>query len=257
LSEHPPLFRLDAVAAGDDDERLAAHLEACESCAAYVTRAAEMAARFRAGQGEDAERFIASLETLSAAGGAADASSSADRGGPLETAGAPRRASVFVMMPRAAWIAAPLLAAAALLLIVRGTHEVPHAPEPSVSGEPSFRFKGKLQLAVVRDRQGDQSRVATEVTVRPGDRLRVEVGVNDTRPIEVGFLGEDGTWVLLLAPAVIEAGTHFSERAARFDDTPTAGWIVAGHPEDVARARVSRTFDAVSAIPVIVEHDDP
>ena len=232
MTDHPPVFRLDAHAAGDEDQRVAAHLASCEECAAYVASATEAASEFRRREGAAADAFVAGL---------------ASRRAP------PR--GLLVRLPRAAWVVAPLLAAAALLLIVRGRPGDPGVADPIlVAPGPSIRFKGKkLQLAVVRDRQGDQSRVATEITVRPDDRLRVEVGVDDARPIEVGFLGKDGTWVLLLAPAVLEAGTHLSERSARFDDTPTEGWIVAGDPDDVARAKTTRAFDDVSVIPVVVE----
>jgi hypothetical protein len=144
-----------------------------------------------------------------------------------------------------------MMAAAAVLLLVRTGAQT---TEPSfVSSEPSVRFKGKQQIAVIRDRQGEQSRLTTEVRVRSGDQIRAEISVDETRPVEVGFLGKDGTWILLLAPALVEAGTYFSERAALFDETPTEGWVIAGHPEEVSRAKTTRSFDEVSVLPVIAE----
>jgi hypothetical protein len=149
-------------------------------------------------------------------------------------------------------VAGPLLAAALVFHVVRRPSSRDD-PSPAPTTESANRFKGDIQLAVVLDRGGDQRRLTTEVAVRPGDRVRVEIGVDSARPLVVGMLGKDGTWVVLLAPATLEAGTHFSERAAKFDDTPTEGWIVAGHPDDVERARMTKSFDKVRAIPVVVE----
>lgn len=68
--------------------------------------------------------------------------------------------------------------------------------------------------------------------------------------------GGVGAWwspVPLILPTVLEAGTHISERAAHFDDSPTEGWILAGHPEAVERARTTRIFDEIMAMPVVRE----
>jgi hypothetical protein len=233
MSEHPPAFRLDAHVAGDLDPSVTEHLAACDACTAYIAATTAAAARFAGTEGKKAADFVLALDDRARARARAEA-----------------RPRWIAKVPRAAWVAAPLLAAAALLFLVR----MPTTPLVPAVTEPAVRFKGKMQVAVVRDRNGDQSRIATEVRVRPGDRLRVEVSIDEARSIEVGFLGKDGTWVLLLAPAFIEAGTHFSERAARFDDMPTEGWIIAGIPDDVSRARSRREgFEDVSVIPVIAE----
>jgi len=44
---HPPAPKLDAVAAGDPDPEVSAHLAACEPCAAHVAELTEGAAAFR------------------------------------------------------------------------------------------------------------------------------------------------------------------------------------------------------------------
>lgn len=62
-----------------------------------------------------------------------------------------------------------------------------------------------------------------------------------------GLLGKDGSWLVLLTPALLEAGTHFSERSARFDDAPTEGWILAGEPQTVEGARATHDFSQVAA----------
>jgi hypothetical protein len=50
---------------------------------------------------------------------------------------------------------------------------------------------------------------------------------------------------------LLDAGTHFSEQAARFDDEPTDGWVLAGAPEDVERARRTREFLGVAVLPIL------
>jgi hypothetical protein len=226
LDEHPPAFRLDSHVAGDLDPKVAAHVAVCAACAAYVAATTEGAAAFAGGEGKKAAEFVLALPKTP-----------------------PRR--LPVTMARVTWIVAPLLVAAALVFLVHT--DKTGSPLAPVSAEPPIRFKGTMQIAVVRDRRGDQARLTTDVRVGPNDRLRVEVSLDDARPIEVGFLGTDGSWLLLFAPALVEAGTHFSERAARFDDTPTEGWILAGHPDDVERARATRAFDQVNVIPIALE----
>lgn len=228
-TQHPAGFRLDALAAGDPDDEARVHVDACDACRAYVDglRAeAEAAPTDR----DAARAFVARL---------------APSPSPAAARSRPRIA-------RVAWVAGPLLAAALLFLVVRRPATPDERGAPSAE-TPESRFKGGIQLAVVLDRGGDQRRITSEVAVRPGDRLRVEVGIDSARPLVVGMLGKDGTWVVLLAPTTLEAGTHFSERAARFDETPTEGWILAGHPDDVERARMTKSFDRVRAIPVVLE----
>ena len=234
MSEHPPLFRLDAHAAGDHDARVEDHLTGCTTCAAYVERLREAVRASSDDAGSKSADYVLGLDDIERARGA--------------YAGKPPTRPV----KRIAFVSVSVLAAAAALVLVTRSG-LPVTGEDAVSSEPSIRFKGKVQLAVIRDRRGEQTRTATEVRVRPGDRLRAEISVDDSRPIEIGFLGKDGTWILLLAPALVEAGTYFSDRAAEFDETPTEGWIIAGRPEAVSRARAEVSFGDVSAIPVVAE----
>jgi hypothetical protein len=53
--------------------------------------------------------------------------------------------------------------------------------------------------------------------------------------------------VTLLAPVALEAGTHYSELAARFDESPTRATLLVGDPGDIGRARASRDFARVVA----------
>lgn len=226
---HPNAIRLEAVAAGDADAEVDAHLETCAECKDYVTR---LAAEARAAT-TDGDAFVAKLAAKVE-----------------EPEGAPQASSAGAKVYRFAWIAAPLAIAAALFLILRPAGTRPLDPVGS-SGDPATRFKGGIQVAIVLDREGDQRRVVNEVRVRPGDRIRAEVAVDSAQPLLAGMLGNDGTWVVLLAPTTLEAGTHFSERAARFDEAPTEGHVLVGHPDAVERARKTRRFDDVRAIPVV------
>ena len=239
MSEHPPLFRLDAHAAGDHDAGVEDHLSQCTSCAEYVARLRVAVRAHSERDGARAADFVLALD---------DVQRERDRSRPPVDDVEARRSRSW----RIALATGSLLAAAAAFVLVARSG-APLAPADAAVTEPSIRFKGKLQLAIIRDRRGDQTRSATEVRVRPGDRLRAEISVDDSRPVEVGFLGKDGTWVLLLPPTLVEAGTYFSDRAAEFDDAPTEGWIIAGRPEGVTRARSERSFADVSAIPVVAE----
>ena len=52
---------------------------------------------------------------------------------------------------------------------------------------------------------------------------------------------------MLETPVALNAGTHYSDLAARFDDTPTDAILLVGSPADVERARKSRNFEGVVA----------
>jgi hypothetical protein len=237
VSEHPTLFRLDAHAAGDHAEGVDEHLAQCAACTEYVERLRVGVRRHAEDDGGKAAEFVLGLADLERA----------------QSRSARDESRWWARSRRTALAGLSILAAAAAFaLVARNGIQLPGA-DAATSEQPALRFKGKLQLAVIRDRSGDQTRSATEVRVRPGDRLRAEISVDDSRPVEVGFLGKDGTWVLLLAPALVEAGTYFSDRAAQFDETPTEGWVLAGRPEDVSRAKSERSFENVSAIPVVAE----
>lgn len=231
MSGHPPCYLLDAVAAGDDDVMVAEHLTTCDACRTYVSELRGAATEFRSAA--DPEAFLAKIDS--------------------RAAGAPSRPVLRALAGgRLAWVSGAVLAVAAVVLFFRGSRTAPLTRAPSIEVEAT-RFKGDFQLAAIRERAGDQARLTNEVAVRSGDRIRVEVGVDGARPLEVGFLGKDGTWVLLLAPTILEAGTAFSEHSARFDDKPTEGWIIAGHPDAIDRARSTRDFGGVRVMSVRAE----
>jgi hypothetical protein len=198
--EHPPSHRLDHLALGDRDPQAERHVAGCAECRGYIERAATAAGQFAASAG----------------------------GSSAALAQATRQRLTRVQRRRALLGGLGAVAAAALVLVfIR-----PRA-------EPPVRFKGGPQLAVVLDRAGVQVRAGAAVSVRAGDRLRVEVSVDQPGEVGVAFLGDDGSWVVLLAPRRLEPGTHWSEQALRFDDQPTPGVILAGAPDALAKRRRS------------------
>lgn len=238
MSPHPSSDRLDALAAGDPDAGAREHLASCEVCRAYVARVEAEIARFRAA-GPEPARFAERVEARAKA-----------------------RPAAGVLAARTITFAAPVLAAAAALaFLLRGGPGPP--PAPGAAGSPlgfpppseaaTSRFKGGPALALVRERGGRQERLSGEASVRDGDGVRVEVSVDAAGLLAIGFLGDDGTFVALSPPAFVEAGTHFSADALRFDRGPNGGFVVAGTPEAVERARQTKRLDGVVAARIVDE----
>lgn len=152
----------------------------------------------------------------------------------------------------------PVFAAAAALLVYfrlqslnpESTYEPTAAPSTSA---PEVHFKGGLPMAVVRERDGTQSRHTERVEIHAGDRLRIEVAVDVAQPIAAGILDADGTFTSLLAPALLDPGTHYSDQAARIDEHPSAGWVLAGEPSAVQLACKTHDWSHVAALPVVVD----
>jgi hypothetical protein len=252
-TEHPAPARLEALAAGDEDASARQHVASCAACGEYVAVLQRQALAFA--QRPDAEgplrRAIAKAEEHPHEGAEKEAH------GPR-----PRRAPDHVLVV----LAAPLVAAAAVLVLVLGrAHPIPTDPRPPTAlapqpfppgeGPPAsdMRFKGALSVAAIRDRGGHQERLAGPFGVRAGDAVRIEVSVDHEGPITAGLLTDDGTWVVLLAPALLAKGTHDSEQSARFDATPTRAVLLVGDPAAVQRARQTRDFSGLVAWKVTPE----
>jgi hypothetical protein len=235
MSDHPNALRLEALAAGDSDDKAASHVSDCAACSGYVQRLRREASQFAAST-QKPEEFLAAVSL---------------------------RAQTFTEPPvqRARWsrvtfTAVPLLAAAAAVaLFLRVRHDVdrgvPAAPAAPESAQTATRFKGALPIAVIRERDGRQARLTTSVDVTAHDALRLEIALDSPRTLTAGLLADDGSYLELLAPRQLEPGTHLSDQAARFDAHPSAGWLIAGEPADVARARRGQR-DRVSALRVNV-----
>jgi hypothetical protein len=270
---HPSSLELEAFACGDDTPKavtdVARHLDECGACRSFVER---LRALVTAGPSKDAAReLVARLSAEPAAARSVDQERRDDR--PV----APRAAPLLaVVKGRARWrtmvattsVLVPLAAAAVLLLLVRGPAPKGTAPpsvEPPVttspttiatgpSVEPETTFKGTLQVAVIRDRNGEQARFTGPLRVRAGDRLRLEVALEREQAILGAVMGDDGSYLEIMPAGVRGAGTHFSERSARVDASPTPGVILIGSPEAVAHARETRRFDDVILVRVDPEH---
>jgi hypothetical protein len=245
MNAHPNARRLDGLAAGGADPQAEAHLAVCAPCARYVEG---LRRGLPAVAGPDADAFVAALALRAdhdTPGAQAPARGARAEGPAPRPRFGPRARQI-------AFATGPLLAAAALLLLVLrpAPPGPPHADAPPAltpDGGP-VRFKGEVALAVIRERGGEQERLVHEASVRAGDRIRLEVSSSAEGPLAAGVLADDGAWLPLLEAASADVGTHFSERSARFDDEPTEGFVLAGRPDEVERARTSRRFEGVATL---------
>lgn len=236
-TEHPNGVRLEELAAGGHDAEAEAHLTTCAECTKYVERLRAGAEEFA--KKADVPAFMKKLEER-----AAQETTSPETTSPETNVVRP------LMWARVAWIAAPLAAAAIFMLVAR-----PPAPSPTLDdtsgGRSALHFKGATQIAAIVERDGHQERVTGEAHVRPGDRIRVEVGLDQGAPTVAGILEKDGTWTPLLPATMLEAGTHYSDEAAHLDENGADGWILVGRPEAVERARQTHDFGGVAVLPLL------
>ena len=254
---HPSSLDLEAFACGEGPLACVTdHLAVCEECQAYVERLGVLVAASPTAAEADAliARALARVTppTIAGAGGSTRRAT-------------PRQSRLWRVTTS---VLTPLAAAAAIVLLLRSggvkpgpAPESPSTAAPSVAGgpdriqmaplpEPDTTFKGGRQIAVVRERGGTQARFASSVVVRPGDRLRVEVALDREQAILGAVLSDDGSYLELMPLGVRGPGTHFSEKSAKIDGTPTYGTIVIGTPEAVARARATHQLDGVSSLRV-------
>jgi hypothetical protein len=213
---HPSAIDLEGFACGEPSGAVSGHLPDCAACRAYVERARGVAR---------------------------------EAPPPLKLPRAPRR------LARAPTAVVPLAAAAAALFWMRTAQRAPAetpAPAPTeiaaAAPAPETTFKGAIQVAVFRERDGRQERSTGPLRVRPGDRLRVEVALDRSQPVAGAVLGDDGSFVELLPGAVRPAGTHLSERSVRIDARPMNGTILVGPPDAVSRARATGAAEGVTTL---------
>lgn len=217
---HPNSLDLEAFACGDEIAAVSAHVDACDACRTFVDKLRDLP--------------VPKID--------------------LPTAKA-TVTSIFQRKNLAA-IALPLAAAAILVIVFREKPQVGD-PVPAVptttttapatattswilmekTGDPATSFKGVRQVAVIRERDGEQKRFTGRVPVKEGDRLRVEVAIDREQTIVAGVLSEDGTYLELMPPSVRPTGTHYSEKSARVSAPPSNGTILVGTEEQVARAK--------------------
>jgi hypothetical protein len=200
---HPNSLDLEAFACGDEIAGVGGHVDACDACRSFIERV---------------------------------------RGLPVPKLELPS-ATVLPFRRNLAAIALPLAAAAVLFLVFRDKKPAEIAPSavPTVStvlmDEPSTSFKGVRQVAVIRERGGEQKRFTGRVPVKEGDRLRVEVAIDREQTIVAGVLSEDGSYLELMPKGVRPTGTHYSEKSARVSAPPSNGTILVGTEEQVTRAK--------------------
>jgi hypothetical protein len=187
---HPSSLDLEAFACGEEVNAVASHLDGCDACRA----------------------FVESLRGLPA---------------PAMKPAAKRRSPWNLGA-----IALPLAAAAVLLLLLRSPKKegetIPTIAQPASTEEPATSFKGMRQVAVIRERDGEQKRFTGKVPVREGDRLRIEVAIDREQAILAAVVSDDGSTLELMPAAVRAPGTHYSEKSARVSGPPMGGKIVVG-----------------------------
>lgn len=245
MTIHPPSYRLDAMLFGAPDAETSHHVAECAECTEYLAKLErEMRANTTGDEAERARDADAFMQKL-----AARATTESPEGD-VKVVRLQPRPRVRRALPYASVVVA---LAAAIFLYVRGTPRVaPNASEESES-PTAVRFKGGMQLAVVRDRNGVQERFTDVTLIQPGDRLRAEIATDHEGPLEIGILQTDGAYLPLLTPTALPLGTHFSDRAAKVDEHASPGWVIAGHPDEVKRARESKDLSRVRVIPIQVQ----
>lgn len=217
---HPNSLDLEAFACGDEIASVSAHVAACDACRTFVDKLRDLP--------------IPKIDL------------------PAATATV---TSIFQRKNLAA-IALPLAAAAILVIVLRDktdkragddvTTIAPATATATATGpdrilmataEPATSFKGVRQVAVIRERDGEQKRFTGRVPVKEGDRLRIEVAIDREQTIMAGVLSEDGSYLELMPGTMRAAGTHYSEKSARVSAPPSNGTILVGTEEQVERAK--------------------
>lgn len=221
MSEHPSAITLDTWYAERNDAAVEAHLEGCTECREYVQGLEESTADFLAD--ESAEAFLHR---------------------PAIAAELARPAPKAESKTRWWQVLVPALAAVAALIVILPTGTRP-TPDPT----DSIRLKGGLQLEAVRLRAGEQTTHGAELGLRPKDELRFRFTLAEPTALTIGVLEEDGTWTALATAKSFPAGQHaVPQRSLEVDDQPTTGWVLAGPPDAVDRARATRDFGDLTAI---------
>ena len=149
------------------------------------------------------------------------------------------------------WV--PVLAACAVALFVY-TNRGPVGPalttSPNELSGDALRMKGRsIQVAVIRNRKGVQSRHTNHVTVHPGDALRVQVTVQKKQDLTIGIVDKTGGWLPLQTGHRFDPGIHFVHQdAIQIDSRITRGRVIAGPPRAVETARTRGRSDGLTRL---------
>ncbi len=223
----PSRFDIERYHTGEADPETARRVEADPEAMARVA-ALEQARKAFARERPDAADFARALRARTA------------------PAAEPRRRWLRWLMPLAG-----AAAVAALVLF---------AALPGLDAERSevLRPKGDaVDTSVIVLRDGVQTRESGTVGVRPGDRVRISLDVQVAGPLTVGIVDRDGSWVVLADSQAFTAGRHDLERTFRVDAGPTRAAVVAGPPNDVARARRSGSWAEVTRLTLLSDEGAP
>jgi hypothetical protein len=239
--------KLDAIAAGELVDGSAAHLANCAACTDYVTNLrAEIAAASGDFAAPHADAFASAIAAKAAE---------------------PATAQVHALRPRSrlayvGYAATALAMAAGIGLFLRTP--LSHSGGANSSGSASSatlassgttsgqRFKGTASVAVVRESGGVQSRQTGPCSLKPNDRIRLEITTQGDDAIAAGVLSDTGEYFPLVPAEALTAGTHFSRDAMRFDDKPFKGWVVWGPPDKITALQQTRDVQSVQFLAISV-----
>ncbi len=206
MSEHPSRFALEAWHAGAPDPDVEAHVADCRGCRDYVDGLE--AARKQFLERTDPADFVRDIRTKA-------------------EEPAPSARSPWARALRWLWL--PALVVAAVLAFVLTP------PQPPAKDD-GIRFKGDpVQVAVIVDRAGAQTRHTADFEAKADARLRVEITVAEAAVLTVGVVSGDGFQTLANAVS-FEAGEHLVGPALRIGPEPMQARVLAGPPAAVARA---------------------
>lgn len=223
-NDHPPAFVLEQISVEEGGAALASerdHVAHCERCQGYID--ALQSSRDSFLSGTDPEAFVRALHA------------------PAPSERKSRWISIL------AGLAVAAAAAAIILAIPTGTP----TPSPDPAGD-IVRLKGApVQLAVVVNRGGVQTRqIGPVVSLRSGDGLRIEVtaaseslghgvvvGIYDPSAGDPWFVVSNGT---AFGPQAV-----FLEQALSVDDQPMNAWIIAGPKTFLESAARAGTLQAL------------
>lgn len=232
---HPTPFQLERFSSGERvevrGEQLAAHVERCAECGAFLHTLVLEKAQFLATHPAPTT-FVRNLQQRAAEPTAWRTVQSWP---------------VWTWQPKFRWSASFVLAAVVVALhwpFPQQLHEA-EAPPTSASDLRVFVAKGGANsLAVIRKRQADQQLQSGRISVIPGDELRVRFSLPARAKVAAGILVDDGTWVPFFE-GEFEAGTHTPEATLTVDSNPSSGTVLFGSPADVEHARTQGNFARV------------
>ena len=251
MNRHPASSELEAFVVGDSAHRvqIEAHLADCSQCRAVIEALERDRVAFLAA--EPAAAFL--------------------RRPKVQAALTERLVADAEFLPPSAWVkpswrgrlwasGGPVLALAAGLAAVVA-FGLPTRPSERRSGAETVGADEQTVVDTIRNKglgprvpwvlrvnrkRGDRvTQHHGQLSIRPGDRLQLEVRSERMQNLMVGVLGDDGTWMAITDALRTDSGWRpVGDHALQVDARPTSGWFVAGPPDAVAAVRRSGRPDA-------------